>query len=484
MLNKTMVTVVYNSDATYPSEPPFHPSEAYPEYPFGELSEDTNWVYSMVRDFFRLHGLDSENYGMPHWNPLRDLIHPGDTVLIKPNLVKHNNDFGYDVRSVFTHGSVIRAVLDYVYIALNHTGVIIIGDAPLQSCNFSLLCQINGLDKIKAFYDTKELSFDLVDFRLERAITTSKGWIINKSKEVGDTRGYTVVDWGQESMLMPISDGFNRYRVTNYDPSLMSKHHNQEKNEYIIANSVVYSDVVINLPKMKTHRKAGLTAALKNLVGINGHKDWLPHHRTGSIEEGGDEYQHKNFMKRLSVSLTEREDVTEHLMKKITLRITRGVIRKTARLTAKDWYFEGSWYGNDTIWRTVLDLNRTLFYLNQDGQIQDTIQRRLLTLVDGIIAGEEEGPLEPTPKKCGLLIGGENPVAVDVVIARLMGFDYRKIPLIRESFGDFSYPLANFRPDDISVVSNSERWKGFDLTDNLNHLAFKPSRGWQGHIEL
>jgi hypothetical protein len=154
-----------------------------------------------------------------------------------------------------------------------------------------------------------------------------------------------------------------------------------------------------------------------------------------------------------------------------------------ARLTAKDGYFQGSWHGNDTLWRAVLDLNRTLFYVDRNGQIQDRVQRKLLNIVDGIIAGEGDGPTRPNPRRCGLLVGGFNPAAVDVVNAQLMGFDFRKIPLIRESFGAFSHPLVDFRPDDISLMDNSERWNGKRPLDSLESFAFIPPKGWQGHIE-
>jgi hypothetical protein len=53
---------------------------------------------------------------------------------------------------------------------------------------------------------------------------------------------------------------------------------------------VLSADLVVNLPKLKTHKKTGVTLALKNLVGINGDKNWLPHHSQGSVEKGGDEY--------------------------------------------------------------------------------------------------------------------------------------------------------------------------------------------------
>ena len=34
--------------------------------------------------------------------------------------------------------------------------------------------------------------------------------------------------------------------------------------------------VLINIPKLKTHKKVGLTVALKNLVGTTPRTNWLP----------------------------------------------------------------------------------------------------------------------------------------------------------------------------------------------------------------
>jgi len=48
-------------------------------------------------------------------------------------------------------------------------------------------------------------------------------------------------------------------------------------------------------------------------------------------------------------------------------------------------------------------------------------QRRLLHIVDGIVAGEGEGPLSPDPKACGLLVAGEAAPVVDAACAALMG---------------------------------------------------------------
>ena len=57
--------------------------------------------------------------------------------------------------------------------------------------------------------------------------------------------------------------------------------------EYLISRSAMDADVFINLPKLKTHKKVGVTLSLKNLVGINGDKNYLPHFCIGTPAEGG-----------------------------------------------------------------------------------------------------------------------------------------------------------------------------------------------------
>lgn len=55
------------------------------------------------------------------------------------------------------------------------------------------------------------------------------------------------------------------------------------------------ADVFINLPKMKVHKKTGVTLSLKNLVGINADKNWLPHYSGGSPRNGGDQFSNINI---------------------------------------------------------------------------------------------------------------------------------------------------------------------------------------------
>ena len=72
--------------------------------------------------------------------------------------------------------------------------------------------------------------------------------------------------------------------------------HTPTRHAYLIGRRFLECDVFINLPKLKSHQKAGITCALKNLVGINAHKDYLPHFRFGSPSAGGDEYPDGNWL--------------------------------------------------------------------------------------------------------------------------------------------------------------------------------------------
>ncbi len=78
------------------------------------------------------------------------------------------------------------------------------------------------------------------------------------------------------------------------------------------------------------------------------------------------------------------------------------------------------WWGNDTIWRTCLDLKRILLYAGKEGNMRDPIQLNYQTLIDGVIAGEGNGPLAPIGQASGTLICWQNPVVGDTVASRIM----------------------------------------------------------------
>jgi len=159
-----------------------------------------------------------------------------------------------------------------------------------------------------------------------------------------------------------------------------------------------------------------------------------------------------------------RKTYQKHLMK--------GRSLDKAHIEGEGLSMEGSWYGNDTLWRCIKDINKIALYADKNGVMKEEKQRKCLCLVEGIISAEGEGPMHGMPKKTGILLGGTNFVAVDKICADIMGFDYRKIPSVRQGFVNNFWPLVDFSPEKIKT--------------NLKPLPdfnFKPSKGWQSHIE-
>mgnify|MGYP001006310379 FL=1 len=168
------VAVIKDEQMDYCREPPFHPPEVYPEYPFPDTCSG-NRCYSGVRELFFRLGLDWENYGQSSWNPLGEIIEPGSSVVIKPNFVtdrvpKESRD------AITTHGSVIRAVLDYAYIALQGQGSITICDGSYMDTDFEQLIKASGVDQIAGYYEKYgSIKVEVVDIRREKRILRKMG---------------------------------------------------------------------------------------------------------------------------------------------------------------------------------------------------------------------------------------------------------------------------------------------------------------------
>lgn len=117
-----------------------------------------------------------------------------------------------------------------------------------------------------------------------------------------------------------------------------------------LAKTAVEADVLISMPKLKTHHWAGVTLSLKNLFGI------MP-----------------------------------------------GICY--------------GWPKNELHWRGI------------ENSIVDIALTRTpeLAIVDGIIGMEGDGPLAGEAKPAGVLVMGNDPLAVDATCCRIMGFDPEKV---------------------------------------------------------
>jgi uncharacterized protein (DUF362 family) len=114
--------------------------------------------------------------------------------------------------------------------------------------------------------------------------------------------------------------------------------------ELYLPKTVLGVDVIVSMPKLKTHHWAGATLSLKNMFGV------VP----GSCYGWPKNVLH--------------------------------------------------WAGID---RAILDINAAV--------------RPDFAIVDGIVGMEGNGPIQGTPKDCGVLIFSDDPVAVDATSCRVMG---------------------------------------------------------------
>ena len=158
-----------------------------------------------------------------------------------------------------------------------------------------------------------------------------------------------------------------------------------------VAESVLSADLLVSMPKVKTHHWAGMTLSMKNMFGI------VP-----GVKYGWP----KNFL---------------------------------------------HWHG---IQESILDINSTI--------------RPHFVIADGIIGMEGNGPIQGKPKPCGVLVFGDDPVAVDSTCARIASLNPEKIEYLRMA-GEF---LGNFEERQIEQIGEaiSRVQTSFEVIEGFKHL--------------
>jgi uncharacterized protein (DUF362 family) len=466
----------------------FNPDTVYPEYLWGtaEISEEKNQIYSMVRQCLAGLKMDIANFNTPGWNPFGEFITEGDTVVIKPNWVMHFNKNKAvrenSLECLITHPSVARAVIDYCLIALKGTGKIVIGDAPMQGCDLNRLINSSGYRELFRFYNDKSIDLKPTDFRKYATIVKNNVLVGKKY----NTNEFIEVNLDSTSKFSSVDSSVKRYKVSDYDDKITNLYHNEQTHRYTINKEILSADVVINLCKPKCHRLAGLTAAVKNFVGVTFDKACLPHRTMGSRFEGGDEYLYTSHLKKLIGKVLDKkisyEEQDCHAISFI-MRYIYGGLYYLMKYVSKDKFLIGSWYGNDTIWRTVLDLYFIVLYADKSGIIQDSKQRKVFNIADMIISGERNGPVSPEPKKIGLIIAGYDAVVLDRLVCEIMGFDYTRIPSIFYSINDCNLSDESVMPCVLYSNLSDYTMKPIDELVFPDKWRFKPYDSWKGSIE-
>jgi uncharacterized protein (DUF362 family) len=415
------------------------------------------------------------------------VIKPKDHVVLKPNWVfdshkNHKDHWEY----IITHGEVITAVLQKVMKQLQRNGNISILDGPQTDCSFAKLISRYDTDLWKRLAQEAGIELQIIDLR-DSEWKTHRDVVVERTALPGDPSGKVVFNLeNSESEFWGHRKSETGYYGADYNRAETNTAHDGMSNIYSVSRTVIESDVFINIPKLKTHRKAGITACLKNLVGINTYKNYLPHHSAGGPLEGGDQFPTDSIKSKVEGSLTTA--VKKHIFNNpyLAKRLSRindlgkRIFGKTGHVIRS-----GNWHGNDTIWRMILDLNKILFYGNPDGTMREDAwpsAKKYIGIVDAVLAGEGFGPLEPDPVEMGYLICGTNPVAIDSVCAALMGFDYSRIPSIANAFRVAHYNFCPFTPEDIEILIDGAVY-ALETIPAERIFTFEASLGWKGRIE-
>jgi uncharacterized protein (DUF362 family) len=145
--------------------------------------------------------------------------------------------------------------------------------------------------------------------------------------------------------------------------------------EMFLPRTITSADVIVSVPKMKTHKLAGITLSMKNMFGI------LP-----------------------------------------------GMVY--------------GWPKNTLHWNgiplSICEINGTV--------------KTHYSVVDGVIGMEGHGPIMGTAKKIGILILGDNALAVDATAARVMGVDPARVDYLAMAN---RIKLGSLRREDIAVAVGS-----------------------------
>lgn len=370
-----------------------------------------------------------ESLGMDCDNPFKGYIKPGMTVGIKPNWVasrwRESCPHKDNLYCVITHPAVIEAVADRVALALEGNGKIIIADNPSIDANFEELMEFTGIRKLQSKYNVPCEIYDLRPLVCKDL--KDYGQRDKMAHQFGDPNGEVQVNLGKESLLYSVDSSLFRGIFNEREETVAA--HTGDNQIYTYSGSLYNADVYISIPKLKTHQKVGATLNLKGLVGSITRKNQLVHWRVGSPETGGDEYpDYESWEKAQHAKVTHR----------------------------------GAHPGNDTIWRMVGDLYQG--FLKKD--------RRYFTIIDGIMAGEGQGPFCPTSKHANVLLGAYSLLTADIVAVRYMGFDPEKIKYLK-----YFINKDNLILEDIAVFLNGHKQDNFWGSSSL-YADFELPSAW------
>jgi uncharacterized protein (DUF362 family) len=405
----TEVRKIQSSLSAFPKNPVAVAYDAGVNY-YPRLRDVSGWfrdksnVYPLVEKAMMLMNRDNPE------NPFSKIVKPGDTVVIKPNWGTQ-----YLFPKPVTHPSIVVPVIEYAVKA--GAKKIIVAEGPMTL--YRSQKYFWGPAFVNAYGLIKELQkrHPDVEFRFQDANDDQFYWV-----ELGEAStfngAYGIPDLDHDGHTGFIRDlFFNAKDATGNSPG------KYQLGLYAIARSYLEGDVFIGVPKLKTHGWSGITAALKNLMGLN--------LRTTSHYLGSD-------------VMTEYENDPDFKLYR------ESPLRDVPHYSKASWNGRGFinrkliGYENDILWRSLCDLNKLIRFADKNGRIQSTVQRRYAVVVDAIIGTDRGGPVSPSTVDSSAIIAGFDPVAVDGVCLRLMNWNYERIPLVNNINQIDHYRVGSF----------------------------------------
>jgi uncharacterized protein (DUF362 family) len=468
------VSVVSNPAVRYPAA-----ADGDPAASAGFLNGDGSGIDDMIEQALRLASPAAE----PGRPLLGEWISPGKRVFVLPNLVMNRRiDRGETIPRFLakcTNGSIVKPLFAHAVEAAGDSRLVTVGSAPLQACDYAAAAREAGFTEGSS-QDVTHTGIQPKDLRSVATVWSKYGALLERdSRDVPTVE----VDLGSLSFLDELYERNISvdFRVGDYAPGETLSFHSKGRHIYTIHRDVLESDVIISMPKLKTHEKVGITCAIKGTIGTVTRKECLAHYRHDNRDGRGDEHPAGNPLRSLASEISDRSSGAPQTLLGNATRIVGKSAFRLARI-GQHGIMGGAWAGNDTAWRMALDVARILRFARPDGSIASTPQRSHLVLVDGIVAGEGEGPLRPSPVLAGTVIFSDDPVAADVTCAQLMGFEPDRIPMLSHAMDpSMDLPLRSWTS--CRVQWDEQTFAEVGTVPSVLARPFRPSKGWIGAIE-
>jgi len=393
--------------------------------------ENSNPAYGIVCRAVADLGLGSTS------SPLEGFVTSADTVLIKPNLLG-------DKTGMYTHPSVVRPLIDMCVRA--GAKVIWVGDGgPGYVGTEAIMREVGYTDMVEAlkseYPGVRIRTVNLHDLRQWHWVNLGRQSMFCKSgyrdADLADAMGFSLVNSPYYAKKDP--------QGVNPGGKVMGW--------YAISDYVLGATVIINAAKMKCHDYMINSLTIKNNVGVT-----------------------------LGSTVSEVEVSTWR------------IAHLKTRPDFEQVQFETN-FGNDIFWRAISDVNRIVLYADSSGVLKVKKQRKYLAFVDAVEASEVNqyglGMGGGTIYRGQAVFAGTDPVAVDAVASRFMGFDCLKVPVLAkaplappDSGGKYDLGTndpAGIRitgsimgPDFSRVFEHSTNWHEYTERERLDIIDFDP----------